>query len=304
MTSFVDDLPAGVRGPLLAGTGLVLAAGTLGLGRAGWPEWVSHAAALAIAVGLVAAWREARRRFPPAPAGPPAHERLRAVRLAPGAPEATVAAWNDRLAALDPAFSVPVLHRALRALAGDGAWGAPTVESVTFPEGEVVLTAVLPGRPDSVRLRVSRPRTVPLSRPDSVEHGWRLLQREAVPGLVPPALPAPDPGMPAARRALLLRDPGFDVDDFSSYLREIREELTAGEQVHLDPQGQADVAFWGAPPPAAGDLPVRWLEVELDGFYERIEVEHAGWWLSLLRPVGRADDAWRVWRVAPVGGAR
>lgn len=302
MIDVVDRLPPDVRSLLLGGTAATLSAATVGLAVAGGPAWLDHGVAIAVSAGLAAAWREVLARHPAVPAPPP-HERLRAVRLGSAAPEATTRAWNDQLAAFDPAFSVPVLHRALRSLAGPGAWGAPRVESVAFPEGEIVLTALVPGRPTSVRLRVSRPRGIPFPRPDSVEHGWRPGAREEVPGTPPAVLPAVDPGMPAARRALLLRDRAFDVDDFASYLREIRAELAAGDAAHLDPQGAADVAFWGAPPPVAGDVPVRWLEVELDGWYERIEVEHGGWWLSLLRPVAHRDTAWTLWRVAPVGGA-
>jgi hypothetical protein len=304
MTPILDDLPPSVRPALLGGTGVVLAAATALLGRSGWPDWAVHLAVIAIGGGVGAAWWEARKRFPPPPRpadGP--HDRLRHVRLA-AAPEAAGPSWNDRLAAHDPGFSVPLLHRALRALAGAGEWAAPRVESVELREGEIAVCALIPGRPDSVRLRVSRPRGVPFPRPDSAEHGWRVDGREGVAGVAPPHAPPADPGMPAARRALLLRDPSFDLDDFASFLREIRRELAEGDPAHLDPQGQADVAFHGAPGPVDGATPVRWLEVELDGWYERIEVEHGGTWLSLLRTVGDPGAPWKVWRLAPVGGGR
>ena len=54
------------------------------------------------------------------------------------------------------------------------------------------------------------------------------------------------------------------------------------------------------PAPAADGATIRWLEVELDGWYERIEVVHDGWWTSLLRPAGQAGAPWKVWRWVPV----
>jgi hypothetical protein len=301
MTTFVDALPPTARNALLGGTGVALGVATAWLGRSGWPTWLEHLVVVALAAVILATWREAWRRAPAAELAGGDH-RLRGVHSGAVAPSRT-ASWNDRLAAIDPAFSVPVLHRALRALANEPDGGPPAVLSCDFPPGELVVSAVLPGRPNSVRLRVSRPLGVPLSPPEHAEHGWRLLSKEFVPGTVPVVRPEVDPGMPAARRALLLRDPSFSLDDFASYLRQLRAELAAGERrEHLDPQAVADLAFYGVPGPAAGDLPVRWLEVELDGWFERIEVEHAGWWVSLLRTTGDPGAAWRVWRLVPVRG--
>jgi hypothetical protein len=298
----LGDIDPAVSRPLLVATVGVLALATLALGNLSWNPWFVDVVVVALAMGLAAAWNQARRYTVPLPA--PAHERLRAVRLAAHPPTRGPdhgVAWNDRLAALDPSFSVPVLHRALRLLAGDGAWGSPIVESARFPEGEVVLTALLPGRPESVRLVVCRPLGVPLSRPGSVEHGWKLAIREPVPGVPIPEPPPVDPGLAAARRALMSRDPSFDVDDFASYLRELRAEVGGGDVAdHVDPQGQLHLAFYGTPGPAADGAAIRWLEVELDGWFERIEVVHDGWWTSLLRPAGQADAAWKVWRWVPV----
>lgn len=300
--SALDELRPQARLPLLGATGLVLVGATVWAATTTAPPLLVDVGLVALAAGLAAAWREAFRRFR-SPPPLPSHERLRAVRLA-ARPDHGSTAWNDRMAALDPSFSAPVLDRALRTLAGDGPWGPPVVESVAFPEGEVVLTAVVPGRPDSVRLTVSRPIGVPLSRPESVEHGWRAGVRSVVPGTAPVALPPADPGMAAARRALLLRDPSFDVDDFSAYLRELRAEVAAGRTDRLDPAGRACLEVYGTPPRARDDAQVRWLEVELDGFFERIEVEHDGWWTSLARRVGDPSAPWKVWRWVPVGGGR
>lgn len=309
----LDVVAAPLRFGLLGGTAVVLTGATVGLGRTGWGVWQVDVVVALIAGGLGAAWWWVLGgvRLPPPDDHP---ERLRGLVVAAWQSQATDA-WNDRLAATDPGFSVPVLFQAIRALAGPGAWGPPQVEGLEAPPGELVLTVRVPGRPTSARLVLTRPLGVPFSRPGGatgpvagalpgaplpVSDGWRLARREEAPD-GPAAQPAEDPGMPAGRRALLLRDPTFGPEDFDAYVRMVRTTL-AEDPAMLDEGARADLAFLGALPdrPIEG---VRWLEVELDGWYERVEVVCGGLWLSLARAAGRPEAPWVVWRLQAEGAA-
>ncbi len=303
LLGWLDVLPSGARRGLLAATAVGLGAPSATLGMSGLDpigqDVVAGGAVLVVGVLWLGAFFGLAR--------PELERRERE------AAEARVRREHDPglLAAagpvdlLDPAFSLPVLHEIVLARVGQG--DVVRVIDVRRVKDGTVLVALVeaPGR--CRRVQVSRAPDAVSPSPDRATEegagGWRVTALEDVERPPDPPI-APSPTVPAARRALLARAEAFDLEAFEALLDELCDALQrVGEtpdaaEPYTTVSGARALEFWrssGGLPPLGDDH--TWLEVEEDGWYERIEIRSGACVLGLLRPSGEPDAPWRLWRV-------
>lgn len=296
--SWLDAIPSPVRVPLVGGSIAVLGAATVGLGAVPALAGVEDAIATTVVLGVAAAYGAAWWRW-----GRPHRQALqsareRATSAQQGRAGQAVGSFGPNGAhtrsevvdalAVDPRFSLPVWTAAVRALCGPGPSASPRLlEAVRTDNG--------------VRCRVA------VREPARLRHltvltgtgGPTVLDDTMVPDAPDPA-PTVDPGWMAARRALVARDGTFDVIGFEAQARGISFALDAGPEAagaYVTSEGALDLAYWrvvGLPP---GGEDVRWLEIEQDAVFDRVEIRVGGRVLSLCRPAARREAPWELWRL-------
>ncbi|MBX2799188.1 MAG: hypothetical protein KTR31_16055 [Myxococcales bacterium] len=217
------------------------------------------------------------------------------------------------LAARDPEFCLPAfLDRVLALFTEDRgpqtALGPVSIEEVELDDHLVTVSVQLAshdpaGAPTFHRVVVQRPDDARSGTPDGDYDGsWRKTRVETLPSLTAPRT-TPDPGLAPARRALLLRAEAFDLEGFEALIAEInglldRPDATVDEVAsYATSRGAQAIRWWHATGMPAADDELVWLEVEEDGWYERIEVLCGRRLLGLLRPSAQPEAPWRLWRL-------
>ncbi|HHO49472.1 MAG TPA: hypothetical protein ENK18_01050 [Deltaproteobacteria bacterium] len=324
---WLDVLPTLPRRLLLGGTGLGLAIPTLWLDPLVPDPELHTAIALAVVGGLGLGWAGAwlglarpvlaqQRLDAAASADARARDRGLLAKAATGrrgpALQGVAALSMD-----DPGFCLPASLDAIVALhtAASGApivGGPASLEAVRRQKDRIEVDVVAGyteegGGGRAVRLTASRPAGATSPPPDAQgaipEGTWSLDRAVALDRLPAPSL-KPDPGLAAARRALLLRAEAFDLDGFEALVAEINDVVdradatTEALEAYTTPGGLRSVRWWhsSAELPQAG-AGITWLEVEEDGWYERIEIRCGDRLLGLLRPSGQPEEPWRLWRL-------
>lgn len=314
--SWLQHVPAAERAALIGVVALVLGAPTVLLGRLEAPHRVADVVAVgAVAIAVGALLLEWRRH------GAPGAARLAARRTSAESDRErnrsiAVSAWTppetrplDRLAARDPAFSLPVLLAAVSALLPVSG-PAAAAEVVAVRERAGALASDPSGRPAAVEVdavvrtpggavlaHVSCPTDARSPALADVPGAWRLDGTEPWTGAE--AAIVADPGVAAARRALVARD-ALDLRALEALAWQISAALDAGDEAsrpYVSEDGRADLAYWRAVglPPDEG--PTEWIEVEQDGWFDRFELAMGARVLSLRRATGRPEAPWELWRV-------
>lgn len=327
---WLDVLPPTPRRLLLGGTGISLAAASLLLDPLSVPpeHHTPIAAGVAGVVGLGwgLAWLglarpalQRRQRAAEASAEDRARDRGLLAKQATKH-RRTSLRGDASLIESDPGFCLPAFLDAVVALHTAAAevpitCGPASVEVVRWaPDRTRVDVLVGYARDDrtprAARITVSRPPDASSPPPDAQgslpEGAWALDQIVELDALPPPAL-APAPGLAAARRALLLRAEAFDLDGFEALIAEINDALdgedatTGALEAYTTPGGLRAVRWWQTNNTLpTTDTEITWLEVEEDGWYERIEIRCGDRLLGLLRPSGQPDAPWQLWRLRGV----
>ena len=319
--TWLNDVAPGPRWALIGATAWALALGTV--------YEAGTAAAMALMVGLVAVWTGVWA-FVARPAAAARQERLArqeahqardrgilAERVMAGAREGTHSGSLSSLAAMDPAFSLPLfLARVGRMVAAqvgshEVLVGPAVVERVEVLGSRVQVTLAVPiAAPQGSgarRVVVSRPTSARTPPPASSEVSWSLGEVAPLDAMPEVAIPVSG-SLAAARRALLARAEAFDLEGFEVLIAQLQELLgasgatPAGLTPYCTPEGLDAVRWWragaGLPGTAQGEGAEQlWLEVEEDGWYERIEVQCGARVLGLLRPSGDPSAPWQLWRV-------
>ena len=215
------------------------------------------------------------------------------------------------LQAKDPGFSLPAFlaeaGRQASERVGPGTLVGPSaVEAVRFREVRTEVRVALAmhhaeGGSATYRLALSRP-VHAVSPPPGEPLGWELDGMDPHPWS-PDVQGAPVAGLSAARRALLARHEAFDDDAFASFVEEVNQALDRADaesawNAYATPEGVACIRWWkagpGLPPPTGA---VEWLDVDEDGWVERIEVRTGHRVLGLQRPSGHPEAPWQLWRL-------
>lgn len=333
--AWLDLVDPGMRRGLLGLTVASLAVGTVLLEQVPQPVWVLDLVALGWLAGLLAVWFGVRWRARPrirAQRRADAERReaeLHERGLLVGGAVPDGYGGLVRLALEDPSFSLPAAvewawRLYLAAQEGrDLPWlevqsplgqGLPhlagaRVLGVHRHQGRVGLHIVLlTGEGDRIvpmALTLERPPGAH-SRPvddladlDRPDHGddWHLTDARAVP---PPAPARPAAGLPAALRALCASNDTVVPDAIEERVRELAQELEAGDTTRLASRCTATgVACLAAPRALGDDDGITWLDAGTDTRWERVALRHRGVDWHLLRLAG-TDDGWRPWLL--VGG--
>ncbi len=300
---WLDVLPATARTGLLASSAGLAVVGTSPLAEELW-------VAVGIALGVLAAWvgvyvavarpalrdaAEARLDQSAASARDRGILVQRVMKAHGGGSD------MHRILQGDPAFSVPVLLELATQELEDGLTAGPG-QIVAARQGddrvelEVVVRVHGAGAP-ARRITLSRPVGATSPPPGAEASGWtaNVVEHPAP----PPTEAAIDPGLPAARRALLARAEAFDLEGFEALVAEIDAALDrdGGGEAYCTPLGAACLQWWAQAGQPPGGGPTTWLEVEEDGWFERIEVRRGQRILGLLRPSGEPAAPWRLWRL-------
>jgi len=301
--SWLDDLPAAPRLALLAGSAVGLGVPTLTVS--------SDLAAIGFVAGVAAAWGAAWWGI----ARPRAHARTlqdqqRETHWVEARSLLGADAVHDRhrgldaLTTRDPAFSLPVFHAIVQRMVPDSA--LVQIASVRVADGQTEVQTIVTGETGSRHVLLRRAEDAHSPPPEEIADGaggWQIVSTR--PGDAPPfPSTAPDPWLPASRRALLARGEAFDAEAFDAVLGEVGAALdhaaSTGQvpESYLEPTGTRAVKHFIEGPglPAGGEAST-WLEVEEDGWFERIEVRQGSRILGLARRAGQPEAPWKLWRL-------